>query len=48
VEWFERWGVLAIFIAGFAHSPALIISAGAMSMACCRLRWFGKGARFFW
>lgn len=35
MEWFERWGVWTIFIAGFSPIPYKIftIAAGALSMA---------------
>lgn len=50
--WFETWGVLAIFVAGFSPIPYKIftISAGALHMF---FPWFvlasmvGRGARFF-
>jgi membrane protein YqaA with SNARE-associated domain len=52
VEWFGRWGVLAIFIAGFSPIPYKVftISAGAMSMALLPFALaslVGRGARFF-
>jgi membrane protein YqaA with SNARE-associated domain len=52
VEWFERWGVLAIFIAGFSPIPYKVftISAGAMSMGLLPFALaslVGRGARFF-
>lgn len=52
VEWFGRWGVLAIFIAGFSPIPYKVftISAGAMSMALLPFvlaSLVGRGARFF-
>ena len=51
-SWFEAWGVLAIFVAGFSPIPYKIftISAGALHMF---FPWFvlasmvGRGARFF-
>ena len=51
-NWFETWGVLAIFVAGFSPIPYKIftISAGALHMF---FPWFvlasmvGRGARFF-
>jgi membrane protein YqaA with SNARE-associated domain len=52
VEWFNRWGVLAIFIAGFTPVPYKVftVSAGAMSMALLPFAlasFVGRGARFF-
>ncbi|WP_210546836.1 YqaA family protein [Rhodoferax sp. PAMC 29310] len=52
VEWFERWGVLAIFVAGFTPVPYKVftVSAGAMSMALLPFAlasFVGRGARFF-
>lgn len=52
VQWFERWGFWAIFLAGFSPIPYKIftVTAGAIAMA-----WLpfliasvcGRGARFF-
>jgi membrane protein YqaA with SNARE-associated domain len=51
-EWFEDWGVLAIFVAGFSPIPYKIftISAGALQMQLPLFlvaSFFGRGARFF-
>ena len=50
--WFERWGVWAIFVAGFSPIPYKIftISAGVLSMALLPFvlaSAVGRGARFF-
>ena len=50
--WFEEWGVLAIFIAGFSPIPYKVftISAGLFSMAFLPFvlaSTVGRGARFF-
>ena len=50
--WFERWGVLAIFVAGFSPIPYKIftISAGALQMffpVFLVASFVGRGARFF-
>lgn len=52
VNWFERWGVLAVFIAGFSPIPYKVftIAAGALSMALLPFALaslIGRGARFF-
>jgi membrane protein YqaA with SNARE-associated domain len=51
-EWFQRWGVWAVFLAGFSPIPYKIftITAGVLSMAL--IPFFiasvvGRGARFF-
>jgi membrane protein YqaA with SNARE-associated domain len=50
--WFDRWGVLAVFVAGFSPIPYKIftISAGALHMllpAFMLASFVGRGARFF-
>jgi membrane protein YqaA with SNARE-associated domain len=50
--WFERWGVWAVFLAGFSPIPYKIftISAGVLSMALLPFvlaSAVGRGARFF-
>jgi len=50
--WFEDWGVLAVFVAGFSPIPYKIftISAGALHMllpAFMLASFVGRGARFF-
>jgi membrane protein YqaA with SNARE-associated domain len=52
VEWFERWGVAAVFIAGFSPIPYKVftIAAGALSMALLPFTLaslIGRGMRFF-
>lgn len=51
-DWFERWGFLAIFVAGFSPIPYKVftISAGVVSMAPVPFiiaSAVGRGARFF-
>jgi len=51
-QWFERWGVWAVFLAGFSPIPYKIftITAGVMSMALIPFfvaSLIGRGARFF-
>jgi membrane protein YqaA with SNARE-associated domain len=51
-EWFDEWGVWAIFIAGFSPIPYKLftISAGVISMAFLPFviaSAIGRGARFF-
>ena len=51
-EWFDRWGVWAIFIAGFSPIPYKLftISAGVIAMAFLPFviaSAIGRGARFF-
>lgn len=51
-DWFERWGVWVVFIAGFSPIPYKVftITAGAMSMAWLPFviaSTIGRGARFF-
>lgn len=51
-EWFDNWGFLAIFLAGFSPIPYKIftITAGALSMAVFPFiiaSFIGRGARFF-
>jgi membrane protein YqaA with SNARE-associated domain len=50
--WFDRWGVLAVLIAGFSPIPYKVftIAAGAVSMALLPFALaslVGRGARFF-
>lgn len=50
--WFDQWGVLAIFVAGFSPIPYKIftIAAGSLSMAFLPFvlaSVVGRGARFF-
>jgi membrane protein YqaA with SNARE-associated domain len=52
VDWFERWGVAAVFIAGFSPIPYKVftIAAGALSMAILPFTLasvVGRGLRFF-
>ena len=52
VVWFERWGVAAVFIAGFSPIPYKVftIAAGALSMAILPFTLaslVGRGMRFF-
>ena len=52
VSWFERWGFVAIFIAGFSPIPYKVftIAAGALSMALLPFALasiVGRGLRFF-
>ncbi len=51
-EWFERWGVWVVFLAGFTPIPYKIftISAGALAMSFIPFvlaSFIGRGARFF-
>ena len=51
-QWFGRWGVVAVFIAGFSPIPYKVftIAAGALSMALLPFTlasMIGRGARFF-
>lgn len=50
--WFDRWGVLAVFIAGFSPIPYKVftITAGAVAMSFAPFMLaslVGRGARFF-
>ena len=52
VDWFDRWGFWAVFIAGFSPIPYKVftIAAGALSMALLPFTLaslIGRGARFF-
>ncbi|WP_455205281.1 YqaA family protein [Kaarinaea lacus] len=52
VNWFERWGVWVIFLAGFSPIPYKLftIAAGVVSMAFVPFMiasFIGRGARFF-
>jgi len=52
VGWFDRWGVWAVFVAGFSPIPYKVftIAAGALSMAPLPFTLaslVGRGARFF-
>lgn len=52
VNWFERWGFAAVFIAGFSPIPYKVftIAAGALSMALLPFTLasiVGRGLRFF-
>jgi membrane protein YqaA with SNARE-associated domain len=52
VDWFERWGFWAIFLAGFSPIPYKVftITAGAIAMALPPFvvaSLIGRGARFF-
>lgn len=52
VEWFGRWGIWAIFVAGFSPIPYKVftIAAGALSMAIFPFTLaslVGRGLRFF-
>jgi membrane protein YqaA with SNARE-associated domain len=52
VNWFDRWGFWAVFIAGFSPIPYKVftIAAGALSMALAPFTLasiIGRGARFF-
>ncbi len=52
LEWFERWGFWAVFVAGFSPIPYKVftIAAGALSMALLPFTLaslIGRGARFF-
>lgn len=52
VEWFEKWGFWAIFVAGFSPIPYKVftVAAGALSMALLPFTIasvIGRGARFF-
>lgn len=52
VEWFARWGVWAIFVAGFSPIPYKVftIAAGALSMSLLPFALaslIGRGLRFF-
>ena len=51
-EWFDRWGFLAIFIAGFSPVPYKLftITAGAVAMSLplfAVASFVGRGARFY-
>ncbi|MCD6664591.1 MAG: DedA family protein [Hydrogenophaga sp.] len=51
-QWFDEWGVVAVFIAGFSPIPYKVftIAAGALSMALLPFTLasvIGRGARFF-
>ena len=51
-QWFEEWGVWAVFIAGFSPIPYKVftIAAGALSMSFLPFTLaslIGRGARFF-
>lgn len=51
-EWFDKWGVWAVIVAGFSPIPYKIftISAGAISMALFPFvlaSFIGRGVRFF-
>lgn len=51
-QWFDEWGVVAVFIAGFSPIPYKVftIAAGALSMALLPFTLasvVGRGARFF-
>lgn len=52
VDWFDRWGVWAVFVAGFSPIPYKVftIAAGALSMALLPFvlaSLIGRGTRFF-
>jgi membrane protein YqaA with SNARE-associated domain len=52
VDWFERWGFWAVFVAGFSPIPykAFTIAAGVMTMALLPFilaSLVGRGARFY-
>jgi membrane protein YqaA with SNARE-associated domain len=52
VDWFQRWGFWAVFVAGFSPIPYKVftIAAGALSMALLPFvaaSLIGRGARFF-
>jgi len=52
VQWFQRWGFSAVFVAGFSPIPYKVftIAAGAMSMTFAPFvlaSAIGRGARFF-
>ena len=52
VQWFDEWGVVAVFIAGFSPVPYKVftIAAGALSMALLPFTLaslVGRGSRFF-
>lgn len=52
VAWFDKWGVVAVFIAGFSPIPYKVftITAGAVGMALpafAAASIVGRGARFF-
>lgn len=52
VQWFEKWGFWAIFVAGFSPIPYKVftIAGGVMSMALLPFTLasvIGRGARFF-
>jgi len=52
VNWFERWGIWVIFLAGFSPIPYKLftIAAGVVSMAFVPFMiasFIGRGARFF-
>lgn len=51
-EWFDRWGVWVVFVAGFSPIPYKLftLSAGALSLAIVPFliaSFLGRGARFF-
>ncbi len=51
-QWFDEWGVVAVFIAGFSPIPYKVftIAAGALSMALLPFTLasvIGRGGRFF-
>ncbi len=52
LHWFETWGVLAVFVAGFSPIPYKVftVAAGALSMAVLPFTLaslVGRGGRFF-
>ena len=52
LDWFERWGFWAVFVAGFSPIPYKVftIAAGALSMALLPFTLaslIGRGGRFF-
>ncbi len=52
VDWFQRWGFWAVFVAGFSPIPykAFTIAAGVMTMALLPFilaSLVGRGARFY-
>ena len=52
LEWFDTWGILAVFIAGFSPIPYKVftVAAGVLSMALIPFALasiVGRGARFF-
>ena len=51
-EWFDKWGVWVVFVAGFSPIPYKLftISAGALTLAIVPFliaSFIGRGARFF-